>query len=156
MCKKVLFIVGILILMLTILGVYSGDIFNAITAILWLPVTLLWDVPMVILPLTILAMIVLSIYGIVTKKYQKYYYWYRNLFILVVFGILAFQIESLFRSTSFFKLPEYINFFANFFLLLASIGYIAFVENKKDSRYYIVAGSLIVIYLIFKYICFVW
>lgn len=152
--KKTVFIIGILIISLLVLGVYSGNIFNGIATILWLPVTLLWDVPMVILPLTIGSMAVLSIYGVVTKNYQRFYNWYRNFFIVIVYGILAYEIENLFRTTSFFKLPEYITFFVCFFLILASIGFTAYVETKKDSRYYIVVSGLVIVYLIVKFICF--
>lgn len=152
--KIAIFLMGILIILLLALGVYSGDILNGITAILWLPITLFWDVPMMILPLTIGSMAVLSLYGVVTKNYQRFYDWYRNLFIVIVYGILAYEIENLFRTTSFFKLPEYITFFVCFFLILASIGFTAYVETKKDSRYYIVISGLVIVYLAVKFICF--
>lgn len=152
--KKTVFIIGILIISLLVLGVYSGNIFNGIAAILWLPVTLLWDVPMVILPLTIGSMAVLSIYGVVTKNYQRFYNWYRNLFIIIVYGILSYEIENLFRTTSFFKQSEFITFFVCFFLILALIGFTAYIETKKDSRYYIIINGLLIIYLIVKFICF--
>ena len=155
--KKVLFVVvGFLILLFTVVGICSGDIMNGIAAILYSPVLFLWDLPTVALPLTLLLMAVVSIYGIISKKYQKYYNWYRNLFILIMLGLLAYELESLFRSTAFFKLPEYIVFISCFFLFLASIAFVAFVEEKKDARYYMAAGWLILISLIVKFVLFVW
>lgn len=155
MMKKVLLMLGILLLFFIVLGVYSGNVFNGVVGMLWLPVSLLWDMPVVSLPLTLALMSILSLYGMVTKNYQKFYSWYRNLFVIIVFGLLAYVIEYLFRDTAYFKLNEYRILFTCFYLLLALIGYVTFVETKKDARYYIVGYGIVIIYLIGRFVWFV-
>ena len=152
--KKIVVFVGILAFILILLGAYYGNIYNGIASVLYLPVTLILDVPVLLLPFTLIIVAGLSLYSLITKNYQKFYLWYKNLFLFIIFGISCYEIENLFQTTSYFLLPEFIILFISFLAFLLSIPYVMFVDSKKDTRYYLVANGFIFIYLIVKFIHF--
>lgn len=137
------------------LGLYAINVLDIVSNIIWLPIALFWDLPILLLPFSCLMMILLSMYGLITKNYKRFYNWYRNLFVIIVYGIIAFEIENLFRITSFFKTPEYTIFNTCILFLAISILFTSYVEQiKKDARYYILASLFPFLYVIIKYISF--
>lgn len=153
--KKVVYIAGSFFLLLTALQIFCGNILDLIALIIYLPVMLLWDIPMLILPVSIILIIGFSTYAISTKEYQKNYNWHKFLFIVSMLAVLAFEMDSIMRTMNSFTTIDFVTFAICYFMLFLSMLFVLFVDSKKDSGYFIAANLLIVIYLVLKFICWV-
>jgi hypothetical protein len=147
--KRFLFI--LLALFIICMVVFGGNILESIAAILYTPVIILWDLPEMLLPVLVLVMLILAL---LPKKFG--YNVYKYLFIFIVLGALAQNMEALFASTAFFKIKEYLNFYIYFFLFLASVGLIVYSDLKKETKWYFIVTALIFVNLLFKVVHYFW
>ena len=129
---------------------------NLIPIIKYLPVALLWDLPTILMPFIICIISMLSLYTMLRKNYEQFYCFYKSLFFLSALGFCAYGIERLFLKEQFFMLQDFLIFFFYFFFFLFTLAFIAFVDTKKDTRYYIISTWIFLTFLICKFIYYSW
>lgn len=148
--KKFLLIATVLLLIS--IGICLGNHVKGFPLLIYSPVILLWDLPLIFLPLAELVILILSVYSVAKKDYERFSNVYKYSLLIVIYAIITLLIDNLFKNSTLFFLEEYIKLYLYILILIFTVIFIFLVEKKKDIRYYIVINIFVVIYLIYKFV----
>lgn len=138
MLKKVFIIFSILFIMMAILLLFNVNHLNLIWATIFaLPVIFIADLCFLSLPVTVPAVLGLSIYSIVKKDYEKYNYAFEILLIIISCGIFNFAIDSLLSNYFYVQVTPCYRVYWLVFLLCTFILGIIHLRKFKDNRVYL-------------------
>lgn len=103
---------------------------------------ILWDLPTILLPVTIGGILCLSVYTFIKRDFKRFVPLYTVLFILEVLGIIFYRIEAVnFVIVKDFKDLWFYYFYILLFTIIGIVGFI-----KKDSRYHIIPTLLFILF----------
>lgn len=119
-------------------------------SLLSLVLIFLFDLPVILIPFAIIGLIIMFVVSLVKKNFEKFFFTYSILFLLLVFGITFGAISNLVESTDYFKGPEYSIFFSNLFGILGAFAVVAICYYKKDNRFFIIVPVICIVLYICK------
>lgn len=119
-------------------------------SLLSLVLIFLFDLPVILIPFAIIGLITMFVVSLVKKNFEKFFFIYSILFLLLVFGITFGAISNLVESTDYFKGPEYSILFSNLFGILGAFAVVAICYYKKDNRFFIIVPVICIVLYICK------
>lgn len=122
---------------------------NIFLTLISIPLLFIFDLPSMLVPFTLVALVGLAVYSVISRNFQKFSKLSAVLFMLLVCGIVFVNVENLFRVSDYFNSNDYINLAVNYLIFCASIAITMTTIKRKDTRYTSIATLLIVL----GYIC---
>lgn len=122
---------------------------NIFLTLISIPLLFIFDLPSMLVPFTLVALVGLAVYSVISRNFQKFSKLSAVLFMLLVCGIVFVNVENLFRVSDYFNSNDYINLAFNYLIFCASIAITMTTIKRKDTRYTSIATLLIVL----GYIC---
>lgn len=122
---------------------------NIFLTLISIPLLFIFDLPSMLVPFTLVALVGLAGYSVISRNFQKFSKLSAVLFMLLVCGIVFVNVENLFRVSDYFNSNDYINLAVNYLIFCASIAITMTTIKRKDTRYTSIATLLIVL----GYIC---
>lgn len=119
-------------------------------SLLSLVLIFLFDLPVILIPFAIIGLIIMFVVSLVKKNFEKFFFIYSILFLLLVFGITFGAICNLVESTDYFKGSEYSILFSNLFGILGAFAVVAICYYKKDNRFFIIVPVICIVLYICK------
>ncbi len=119
-------------------------------SLLSLVLIFLFDLPVILIPFAIIGLIIMFVVSLVKKNFEKFFFIYSILFLLLVFGITFGAISNLVESTDYFKGPEYSILFSNLFGILGAFAVVEICYYKKDNRFFIIVPAICIVLYICK------
>lgn len=119
-------------------------------SLLSLVLIFLFDLPIILIPFAIIGLIIMFVVSLVKKNFEKFFFIYSILFLLLVFGITFGAICNLVESTDYFKGSEYSILFSNLFGILGAFAVVAICYYKKDNRFFIIVPVICIVLYICK------
>lgn len=155
MKKIILSLVGIVVLAILLVWACNHNWVAILGTILWLPVIVFCDIPVYVLPVTVLLTVVLLIVGTLIRDYKKFYHWYKGLLLFLTYSLVMFEFECIQEKHNAYGLKESIIILC-FMLAVMSVACIVnFVEKRQKRQYYALACCVPILYLVVKYLCFI-
>lgn len=149
--KQLIILFAILIFLLVSLLVLG---FNAFWALfIMFPISVCVDICYIALPITILAMIILSIYSHIKKDFVKFNHLYQFLAFMLVIGFMDICLESAIKTRFSFYEFDYSLGIIYLIAFLVFVLNIIFITRKKDTRLFsYLILPIFLLYLLYKYI----
>lgn len=122
---------------------------NIFLTLISIPLLFIFDLPSMLVPFTLVALVGLAVYSVISRNFQKFSKLSAVLFMLLVCGIVFVNVENLFRVSDYFNSNDYINLAVNYLIFCASIAITMTTIKRKDTRYTSIATLLIIL----GYIC---
>ena len=122
---------------------------NIFLTLISIPLLFIFDLPSMLVPFTLVALVGLAGYSVISRNFQKFSKLSAILFMLLVCGIVFVNVENLFRVSDYFNSNDYINLAVNYLIFCASIAITMITIKRQDTRYTSIATLLIVL----GYIC---
>lgn len=122
---------------------------NIFLTLISIPLLFIFDLPSMLVPFTLVALVGLAVYSVISRNFQKFSKLSAVLFMLLVCGIVFVNVENLFRVSDYFNSNDYINLAVNYLIFCASIAITMITIKRQDTRYTSIATLLIVL----GYIC---
>lgn len=122
---------------------------NIFLTLISIPLLFIFDLPSMLVPFTLVALVGLAGYSVISRNFQKFSKLSAVLFMLLVCGIVFVNVENLFRVSDYFNSNDYINLAFNYLIFCASIAITMTTIKRQDTRYTSIATLLIVL----GYIC---
>lgn len=122
------------------------NIFLTLTSI---PLLFIFDLPSILVPFTLTALVGLAVYSAISRNFQKFAKLSAILFMLLICGIVFVNVENLFRVSDYFNSNDYINLAVNYLIFCASIAITMITIKRQDTRYTSIATLLSIL----GYIC---
>lgn len=122
---------------------------NIFLTLISIPLLFIFDLPSMLVPFTLVALVGLAGYSVISRNFQKFSKLSAVLFMLLVCGIVFVNVENLFRVSDYFNSNDYINLAVNYLIFCASIAITMITIKHKDTRYTSIATLLIIL----GYIC---
>lgn len=122
---------------------------NIFLTLISIPLLFIFDLPSMLVPFTLVALVGLAGYSVISRNFQKFSKLSAVLFMLLVCGIVFVNVENLFRVSDYFNSNDYINLAVNYLIFCASIAITMITIKRQDTRYTSIATLLIVL----GYIC---
>ena len=119
-------------------------------SLLSLVLIFLFDLPVILIPFAIIGLIIMFVVSLVKKNFEKFFFIYSILFLLLVFGITFGVICNLVESTDYFKGSEYSILFSNLFGILGAFAVVEICYYKKDNRFFIIVPVICIVLYICK------
>lgn len=119
-------------------------------SLLSLVLIFLFDLPVILIPFAIIGLIIMFVVSLVKKNFEKFFFIYSILFLLLVFGITFGAICNLVESTDYFKGSEYSILFSNLFGILGAFALVEICYYKKDNRFFIIVPVICIVLYICK------
>lgn len=119
-------------------------------SLLSLVLIFLFDLPVILIPFAIIGLIIMFVVSLVKKNFEKFFFIYSILFLLLVFGITFGAICNLVESTDYFKGSEYRILFSNLFGILGAFAVVEICYYKKDNRFFIIVPAICIVLYICK------
>lgn len=152
--KKRLIVYGSLIalLFLYLFALVKMNIFSF--TVLWgmlvvLPILVAVDICFVTLPITVLSVFGLSIYTLVKKDYQKFNWLYELLIMMIVLGLISYNLETLLNDYYYILSSSYIKLYWNILAVICCTLSVMFLSRIKDTRVYIATYVLTIFFHMF-------
>lgn len=122
---------------------------NIFLTLISIPLLFIFDLPSMLVPFTLVALVGLAGYSVISRNFQKFSKLSAVLFMLLVCGIVFVNVENLFRVSDYFNSNDYINLAVNYLIFCASIAITMITIKRQDTRYTSIATLLIIL----GYIC---
>lgn len=122
---------------------------NIFLTLISIPLLFIFDLPSMLVPFTLVALVGLAGYSVISRNFQKFSKFSAVLFMLLVCGIVFVNVENLFRVSDYFNSKDYINLAVNYLIFCASIAITMTTIKHQDTRYTSIATLLIIL----GYIC---
>lgn len=122
---------------------------NIFLTLISIPLLFIFDLPSMLVPFTLVALVGLAGYSVISRNFQKFSKLSAVLFMLLVCGIVFVNVENLFRVSDYFNSKDYINLAVNYLIFCASIAITMTTIKHQDTRYTSIATLLIIL----GYIC---
>lgn len=122
---------------------------NIFLTLISIPLLFIFDLPSMLVPFTLVALVGLAVYSVISRNFQKFSKLSAVLFMLLVCGIVFVNVENLFRVSDYFNSNDYINLAVNYLIFCASIAITMITIKHQDTRYTSIATLLIIL----GYIC---
>lgn len=122
---------------------------NIFLTLISIPLLFIFDLPSMLVPFTLVALVGLAGYSVISRNFQKFSKLSAVLFMLLVCGIVFVNVENLFRVSDYFNSKDYINLAVNYLIFCASIAITMITIKRQDTRYTSIATLLIIL----GYIC---
>lgn len=122
---------------------------NIFLTLISIPLLFIFDLPSMLVPFTLVALVGLAGYSVISRNFQKFSKLSAILFMLLICGIVFVNVENLFRVSDYFNSNDYINLAFNYLIFCASIAITMTTIKRQDTRYTSIATLLIVL----GYIC---
>lgn len=122
---------------------------NIFLTLISIPLLFIFDLPSMLVPFTLVALVGLAGYSVISRNFQKFSKLSAVLFMLLVCGIVFVNVENLFRVSDYFNSNDYINLAVNYLIFCASIAITMITIKRQDTRYTSIATLLLIV----GYIC---
>lgn len=122
---------------------------NIFLTLISIPLLFIFDLPSILVPFTLVALVGLAVYSVISRNFQKFSKLSAVLFMLLVCGIVFVNVENLFRVSDYFNSNDYINLAVNYLIFCVSIAITMITIKRQDTRYTSIATLLLVL----GYIC---
>lgn len=122
---------------------------NIFLTLISIPLLFIFDLPSMLVPFTLVALVGLAGYSVISRNFQKFSKLSAILFMLLICGIVFVNVENLFRVSDYFNSNDYINLAVNYLIFCASIAITMITIKRQDTRYTSIATLLIIL----GYIC---
>ena len=122
---------------------------NIFLTLISIPLLFIFDLPSMLVPFTLVALVGLAGYSVISRNFQKFSKLSAILFMLLICGIVFVNVENLFRVSDYFNSNDYINLAFNYLIFCASIAITMITIKRQDTRYTSIATLLIIL----GYIC---
>lgn len=122
---------------------------NIFLTLISIPLLFIFDLPSMLVPFTLVALVGLAGYSVISRNFQKFSKLSAVLFMLLVCGIVFVNVENLFRVSDYFNRNDYINLAVNYLIFCVSIAITMTTIKRQDTRYTSIATLLLVL----GYIC---
>lgn len=122
---------------------------NIFLTLISIPLLFIFDLPSMLVPFTLVALVGLAGYSVISRNFQKFSKLSAVLFMLLVCGIVFVNVENLFRVSDYFNRNNYINLAVNYLIFCVSIAITMTTIKRQDTRYTSIATLLLVL----GYIC---
>ena len=154
MKKIILSLVGIVALAV-LFGACNGYLIPILGTISWLPVIIFCDIPVYVLPATVLLTVILLLVGILMKDYKRFYLWYRGLLVFLTYSLIMFEFVCIQEKHRAYGLKDSIIILSFMLVAMCVAGIINYIETKQKYQYYALACCLPIVYLVVKYLYFI-
>lgn len=122
---------------------------NIFLTLISIPLLFIFDLPSILMPFALVALVGLAGYSIISRNFQKFSKLSAILFMLLICGIVFVNVENLFRVSDYFNRNDYINLAVNYLIFCVSIAITMTTIKRQDTRY----TSIATILLVLGYIC---
>lgn len=122
---------------------------NIFLTLISIPLLFIFDLPSMLVPFTLVALVGLAGYSVISRNFQKFSKLSAVLFMLLVCGIVFVNVENLFRVSDYFNRNDYVNLAVNYLIFCVSIAITMTTIKRQDTRYTSIATLLLVL----GYIC---
>ncbi len=122
---------------------------NIFLTLISIPLLFIFDLPSILMPFALVALVGLAGYSIISRNFQKFSKLSAILFMLLICGIVFVNVETLFRVSDYFNRNDYINLAVNYLIFCVSIAITMTTIKRQDTRYTSIATLLLVL----GYIC---
>lgn len=122
---------------------------NIFLTLISIPLLFIFDLPSILMPFALVALVGLAGYSIISRNFQKFSKLSAILFMLLICGIVFVNVENLFRVSDYFNRNNYINLAVNYLIFCVSIAITMTTIKRQDTRYTSIATFLLVL----GYIC---
>lgn len=122
---------------------------NIFLTLISIPLLFIFDLPSMLVPFTLVALVGLAGYSVISRNFQKFSKLSAVLFMLLVCGIVFVNVENLFRVSDYFNSNDYVNLAVNYLIFCVSIAITMTTIKRQDTRYTSIATLLLVL----GYIC---
>ena len=122
---------------------------NIFLTLISIPLLFIFDLPSILMPFALVALVGLAGYSIISRNFQKFSKLSAILFMLLICGIVFVNVETLFRVSDYFNRNDYINLAVNYLIFCVSIAITMTTIKRQDTRYTSIATFLLVL----GYIC---
>lgn len=122
---------------------------NIILTLISIPLLFIFDLPSILMPFALVALVGLAGYSVISRNFQKFSKLSAILFMLLICGIVFVNVETLFRVSDYFNRNDYINLAVNYLIFCVSIAITMTTIKRQDTRYTSIATLLLVL----GYIC---
>lgn len=122
---------------------------NIFLTLISIPLLFIFDLPSILMPFALVALIGLAGYSVISRNFQKFSKLSAILFMLLICGIVFVNVENLFRVSDYFNRNNYINLAVNYLIFCVSIAITMTTIKRQDTRYTSIATLLLVL----GYIC---
>lgn len=122
---------------------------NIFLTLISIPLLFIFDLPSILMPFALVALIGLAGYSVISRNFQKFSKLSAILFMLLICGIVFVNVENLFRVSDYFNRNDYINLAVNYLIFCVSIAITMTTIKRQDTRYTSIATLLLVL----GYIC---
>lgn len=122
---------------------------NIFLTLISIPLLFIFDLPSMLVPFTLVALVGLAGYSVISRNFQKFSKLSAILFMLLICGIVFVNVETLFRVSDYFNRNDYVNLAVNYLIFCVSIAITMTTIKRQDTRYTSIATLLLVL----GYIC---
>ena len=122
---------------------------NIILTLISIPLLFIFDLPSILMPFALVALVGLAGYSVISRNFQKFSKLSAIPFMLLICGIVFVNVETLFRVSDYFNRNDYINLAVNYLIFCVSIAITMTTIKRQDTRYTSIATLLLVL----GYIC---
>lgn len=122
---------------------------NIFLTLISIPLLFIFDLPSILMPFALVALVGLAGYSIISRNFQKFSKLSAILFMLLICGIVFVNVETLFRVSDYFNRNDYVNLAVNYLIFCVSIAITMTTIKRQDTRYTSIATLLLVL----GYIC---
>lgn len=122
---------------------------NIFLTLISIPLLFIFDLPSMLVPFTLVALVGLAGYSVISRNFQKFSKLSAILFMLLICGIVFVNVENLFRVSDYFNRNDYVNLAVNYLIFCVSIAITMTTIKRQDTRYTSIATLLLVL----GYIC---
>lgn len=122
---------------------------NIILTLISIPLLFIFDLPSILMPFALVALVGLAGYSVISRNFQKFSKLSAILFMLLICGIVFVNVETLFRVSDYFNRNDYVNLAVNYLIFCVSIAITMTTIKRQDTRYTSIATLLLVL----GYIC---
>ena len=122
---------------------------NIFLTLISIPLLFIFDLPSILMPFALVALVGLAGYSIISRNFQKFSKLSAILFMLLICGIVFVNVENLFRVSDYFNRNNYINLAVNYLIFCVSIAITMTTIKRQDTRY----SSIATLLLVLGYIC---
>ena len=154
MNKKLFWILGAIIIWFVCAICLPLKFMATIALILAIPFLILFDFAFYLLPIVISLLIILVLYTLISRNYQKFNRVCFFLLLIVLIGFGGIRIDLLFRSTNYFGVLEFLYLYLILFVILALTALLIYILQKRNTKYYIIPISIFILYLVCEFISF--
>lgn len=153
--KKIILSLVVIVALVVLFGACNDCLVPILGTISWLPVILFCDVPVYVLPASVLFTVILLFVGTIMKDYKRFYLWYRGLLVFLTYSLIMFEFVCIQEKHRAYGLEESVIILSFMLVAMCVACIINYIEIRQKYQYYAFACSLPIVYLVVKYLYFI-